>query len=396
MSAAGALCVLLSLSGQLSPSPDPAVYYVATTGSDSYPGTSDYPFRTIQRAVDAAGPGDTILVRDGTYLSEHSVTCGDGCDQNRSPVVIRKSGAPDMYITLRSENKWAAVLDCELQCDSYINLAAGSGYLAIEDFVFTRGFWEGIHSNDDAHHIVIRGNRFEYIGNRATSTRLGISGLYTNPACHDFVISGNVFHDIGRLNPSILDHALYLHGTNFIVANNLFYNLKRGWPIQLADGLRNALIANNTFAFANQEADGQIMLWDRQANVSIRNNIFYGPRSEAITRYSSTVEGCDVSNNVVYGDAVVMRDARGCVVLDNRAGSDPKFANAVSPPYDFRLLSGSDAIDAGAPIDEVTADHAGIRRPQGGRYDAGAFEYVPRDRRDSETPRRPPRPGRTR
>ncbi|HEV7298428.1 MAG TPA: proprotein convertase P-domain-containing protein [Tepidisphaeraceae bacterium] len=43
-------------------------YFVSTAGSDVNPGTSiDEPLRTIQQAVNAAMPGDTVFVRGGTY-----------------------------------------------------------------------------------------------------------------------------------------------------------------------------------------------------------------------------------------------------------------------------------------------------------------------------------------
>ena len=41
--------------------------YVSTSGSDSNAGTLAKPFRTIQRAANVAGAGDTVLVRGGTY-----------------------------------------------------------------------------------------------------------------------------------------------------------------------------------------------------------------------------------------------------------------------------------------------------------------------------------------
>jgi MYXO-CTERM domain-containing protein len=44
-----------------------AEYYVATTGSDSNPGTKDSPFATLTKGAGAAGAGDTVYIRGGTY-----------------------------------------------------------------------------------------------------------------------------------------------------------------------------------------------------------------------------------------------------------------------------------------------------------------------------------------
>src|SRR5436309_7824314 len=44
-----------------------STYYVSMTGSDGNPGTLAAPFKTIQRAANSAGAGDTVLVRGGVY-----------------------------------------------------------------------------------------------------------------------------------------------------------------------------------------------------------------------------------------------------------------------------------------------------------------------------------------
>ncbi len=51
-----------------------AEFFVAPTGSDTAAGTKDKPFATLQRAQDAAGPGDTVFIRGGTYtMAENQI-----------------------------------------------------------------------------------------------------------------------------------------------------------------------------------------------------------------------------------------------------------------------------------------------------------------------------------
>lgn len=47
-------------------------YYVSANGSDSSPGTKEYPFLTIQKAQSLAAPGDTVLIRGGIYRMQPS------------------------------------------------------------------------------------------------------------------------------------------------------------------------------------------------------------------------------------------------------------------------------------------------------------------------------------
>jgi len=354
-----------------------AAYYVAPAGSDSNPGTLAAPFLTLQQGVNRAVAGDTVIVRDGTYGHVNSVTGGDSSGNEYAPVVLYNSGTAGAWITIKAEHKGAAVLDCEMLCDAYINLGNAS-YIVIQDLVITRGYKEAIHSNDSAHHITLRGNRLEYIANRSTSTTLGLDGLYANPNCHDFLIDGNVFHDIGRTNVNWLDHGLYLHGSNYTIINNLFYNIPHGWSIQTADGLSNVLIANNTFAFPNGGGqDGQIMLWNTQSNLTIRDNIFYTPQNYAITRYTSSIASCSIDHNLVYGASGMMADASGCTLGTNQIGANPMFTNASSAPFDFHVQAGGPGIDTGMNIAAVGTDFDLNARPQGSSADIGAFEYVP-------------------
>src|SRR5215475_4763111 len=72
-----------------------ATYYVATSGNDANIGSSTAPWSTLQHAVEAIAPGDTILVRSGTYA---------GCR-------IRNSGTPSAPKTLVRDAGAAVVID---------------------------------------------------------------------------------------------------------------------------------------------------------------------------------------------------------------------------------------------------------------------------------------------
>src|SRR5690349_1299112 len=73
--------------------------YVSPGGSDAAAGTKAAPFRSIQRAADAAEPGDTVVVRAGEYRGGARL------------VSLTKSGRPDAWITFQSEMSWQAVLE---------------------------------------------------------------------------------------------------------------------------------------------------------------------------------------------------------------------------------------------------------------------------------------------
>src|SRR5512133_2148705 len=79
------------------------ILYVAPGGDDASPGTdSRYPVATWRKAHDAAGAGDTIYVRGGTYTTG---TGGTG-------VTITKSGTSGNPIRFRAYPGESPVLDC--------------------------------------------------------------------------------------------------------------------------------------------------------------------------------------------------------------------------------------------------------------------------------------------
>ncbi len=92
-------------------------YWVDPNGKDDNPGTSmKAPFRTITRAMSAAGPGETILIRGGVYHERLRLT---------------KSGIAGFPITFRAYNGEKAIIDPSLETSGWTRCTADDPCLAI-------------------------------------------------------------------------------------------------------------------------------------------------------------------------------------------------------------------------------------------------------------------------
>lgn len=352
-----------------------AVWHVDPNGSDAGSGSSGSPFRTIQRGVNAASAGDTVLVRDGTYPYAGA--------QDGMAVTINKAGTSSAWITLEADNPRGAVLDCRLVCHSYISLGASSAYWVIRGFDIRNGRWGGIFSNSGGGRgMLIQGNVIRNIGNRADSSSIGITGVYTDGEASNFKVDGNVFHDVGRTShlTGRHDHSIYAKG-HLIITNNVFHSLRNGWHIQTAAGF-SGTIANNTFFGPDPVPGtvGQVMLWSNNSSLTIRNNVFHGSRGAAITTYNSSVSGgCTIDRNIAFtpGGTVSLISPLpgGCAPSGNLLNVDPQLVSPTLSALDLRLRAGSPAIDAGVPVSGLNADFDGRPRPAGAGYDLGAYEY---------------------
>ena len=69
------LAALLASGGGAFAAAQGRVFYVSPAGNDAWPGTAperngagtDGPFRSLDKAAQAAGPGDTVCIREGAY-----------------------------------------------------------------------------------------------------------------------------------------------------------------------------------------------------------------------------------------------------------------------------------------------------------------------------------------
>jgi hypothetical protein len=352
-------------------------YFVAPYGSDQASGSRSAPFRTIQRAAQVAGPGDTVIVRAGTYTGKDRM------------VSLTRSGRPAAWITFRSETQWKAVLDGRQgRSQEAWYFGPGVSYIRIEGFEIHDLHQHGFDFyGGGVHDIVIARNRVHDIGRNCTDTQNGRTGASLGNGASRVSFDGNVWSNIGRLapgengcTPATLyyqnhDHGIYVADANDIsIINNLFYSFGRGWAVHRYSSAgvvsRGLLIANNTFTGANSYRPGQIIVATPTAGLRIENNIFSAPTEAGLYFEDVNCEAGVVRYNLVSGGALKVGDPTGVSFSHNWEGGDPRFVSST----DLQLQADSPAIDAGVLLPEVTHDARGIPRPQGDGVDLGAYE----------------------
>src|ERR1700683_1016876 len=83
--------IILSFSLAFLGASEAATYYVATTGSNSNPGTQSSPWQTISFAENNARAGDTVIVSAGTYNED---VTANGSGSAGAVITFQGSGNP--------------------------------------------------------------------------------------------------------------------------------------------------------------------------------------------------------------------------------------------------------------------------------------------------------------
>jgi parallel beta-helix repeat protein len=137
-------------------------------------------------------------------------------------------------------------------------------------------------------------------------------------------------------------------------------------------GLKNTLVANNTF-YANSTTRNIVEIApDRHANTNIINNIFYAETPAQIVFLPDSLSGLNFGSNLWFGtnpnQAASPTDIRSNPQFVNPGGFDVR---------DYDIAANSSAIDRGQSLSQVSNDFLGKPRPNNGIYDLGAYEFGP-------------------
>jgi hypothetical protein len=323
----------------------PRAKYVSKRGSDSNSGTLRRPWRTIQRALDAAAPGQTVWVRGGVY---------------REDVDAERDGTVAAPITLRTFPRERATISGRVK-------VAGSN-VRVTGFVVTPDPSAG---SDDVLVYISGGDNVELRRNEIRGSTA--SGIYVGDAgdgadCVRIVenwIHGNGTH-------WNLDHGVYFgYGRGGTVAANVVErNLAYG--IHLGPQADKVLVTQNTVV-ANRRSGVIVAGYDNTTSNGnlIVNNVVAFNEDWGIRTYWEEDEGANnaAQNNLVYGNGRGATYGKG-LALSGNVTRNPLFLGT----RNYHLRVGSPAIDSADAGYTTNFDRDGHRRPRGSRPDLGAFE----------------------
>jgi hypothetical protein len=333
-------------------------FYVATNGSDSGPGTRDRPWRTVQHAFDRLRPGQRALVRGGTYVHDHVVERGG---TRGAPITV--AAVPGERVVLHAASGGG---------DTYpLRITSGAAFVRVQGFVLERAKGTSstnVYFEGSAHDVEVSRNEIRFSQDQ---------GIFVERSARKIHIIGNRIHDNGRGHEGgqHQSHGIYIEGADHLVANNVVYSHPHGFGIQIYPDNEGTVVVHNTVVGSGHSGivvggDGGV------ANIAIRNNVLAFNAAYGVQMDSDCPTRVDIDRNVIHGNRSGTIEG-GCSGVSSSGGnvtSNPRF---VAPRRrDYRLSSGSPAIDRARGDFSLRVDARGRRRPLGGGYDAGAFEGV--------------------
>jgi len=265
-------------------------YYVSTQGRDSNPGTLSRPWKTIQKAANAAKAGDTVNIRGGVY--------------NERPI-LKSSGNANNYLTFTNYSgevvtidgkgiDWGYNWDClfDLNQKSYIKLI---GLRVINSK------WFGIGCTPDSNgcqHITVQ--------NCSTFNTKGSGIIFFHGA--DITIDGNSVEQACTGTASTQECISLCDIATFVIKNNHVFNCTNsiegtgGEGIDAKEGCSNGKIFNNIVNDVIKVGIFVDAYSKHEYNIEVYGNKIYNSTKgiAVATEQSGLLENVRVYNNLIY------------------------------------------------------------------------------------------------
>jgi hypothetical protein len=356
-----------------------ATFYVATTGSDSNPGTQSQPWRTIQHAANMVHGGDTVIVEDGAYAEAVSISTGGTSEATR--------------VTFQSHNKWRAkIAPTSTQGNSNIGVNIGANYVTVQDFEVsaTTTTAEGIKCNGVSN-CKILGNNVHDVGVSTTTCTSG-AGIENGSSSDNNTISGNYIWNIGPPRTASFrcnqQHGIYIGGgINLTVQNNIIFEVWQGYALHINSetNLTNEIVTDNTVINVGDSghASGGPFVLDCHAtcdNNDFNDNLFANAQGVGNCFREIQESGATIGTHNLYQNNLLFNCGTNLFVTgvaQNTVTANPNFVNYTGDQNgDYSLAGTSPAISAGTSTGAPTVDFNRVARPFQGAWSIGAYEFT--------------------
>jgi hypothetical protein len=342
--------------------------YVATTGSDSNPGTQAKPVKTIARADALASAGYTIHVAPGTYTFSAPSSGSVG-------VRTSKSGTSSARIKFVSDVKWGAKL---VMSGTGILWNSKGSYVDIDGFDISGAGRIGILA--EGGNLTINNNFIHDLMITGGCNGSGGAAIDTAGPLGNAVISGNIVRNIGYrfVAPGNCNtvQGIYISNQNNVVTNNIVSGVAavgiQQWHAGTASTIVNNTVFHNKVGVVIGQGDAGATAAGSQNNY-VANNIIYDNKIYGVQEFGKVGGNNRYVNNLVASNGTNWK-AKGTIT--GSISSNPLFVNyQATGSGNYRVLAGSPAIDRGTSVNAPKVDFAGVARPRGAAVDVGAYEY---------------------
>ena len=204
-------------------------------------------------------------------------------------------------------------------------------------------------------------------------------GLQVGSSPLDVKIFGNTIRNYGLANEQYQNHAVQIgSGTTGDFFNNLV-DTGAGGGISFF-GIGNNNLYNNILINTGEQAIYQNDKGARPGSYyRIVNNTIIQPEGAGIWLNATTTKNNLVANNLIVHEkasAAIVNSTTHWINENNLVFKSLEEVQFKDPEnFDFSLLAGSSAIDAGRAVGWLLFDYALMARPANGQMDVGAFEY---------------------
>jgi len=361
-----------------------------------------FPGDSFKAAFESLGPGDTLIVHEGTYSesgsririsakgTESQPILVKGADSESRPLITRPSGSTPQnsiniegatYVTLRH-------LEITGNGDG-INMSGGPHHITIEDNEI-HDIDVGVNFRSSMDFIVVRRNHIYNTAGTAEGMYVGCNNA--SCAVSNSIIEQNWIHDTrgsqgdgieikyGSWGNIIRDNVI--HDTNYpcilaygvtntnvdspnIIEGNVVWNCG-----QSIDVVADAIVRNNVvIGTIETQSHGQVPV---MRNVTIVNNTVIGSMPLRGWGGGDSPASLTVANNVLYGGLITNQPSAATVSsnLQYSSGTNGIFVDPDN--RDFWPLPQSPLIGAGNPAYTPSKDFNGTSRQA--PFDVGAYE----------------------